>query len=171
MTVVHTPVVSPLYLTLVPSELVLLLQRLLGDVRPAQPAPLGRSGITAMDFTAEFASGQSVPEFAGTAGHRTSGLDCCVVFLVWKNVSWGHQMSYTGRYVSLLAAGMEGREGRERICYDLSSCDGGAPPGGKRRLIRGGGSAARISNGTGPRTLVVVVRHGSMLPGINPIHG
>ena len=60
-------------------------------------------------------------------------------------------MSHIGHYVPLLAARMEGREGRERICYDLSSCDGGVPPGGKRQLIRGGGSAARFSNGTGPQ--------------------
>ena len=60
-------------------------------------------------------------------------------------------MSYTGCVVSFLAAGMESREGRERIHYDLSPCDSGASPGGKRRLIWGGGSAARISNETGPQ--------------------
>ena len=45
-----TPLVSPPDLTPVPSELVLLLQRLLGDVRPVEPAPPGRSGITAMEI-------------------------------------------------------------------------------------------------------------------------
>ena len=102
---------------------------------PAREVGNHRNG----DFTAEFASGQDV----GT------GLLRCVSRV--ENGSWGHPMSYTGRYVSLLAAGMEGREGRERICYDLSSCGGRAPPGGKWQLIWGGGSAARISNGTGPQ--------------------
>ena len=41
---------------------------------------------------------------------------------------------------------MEGREGRPQLHYDLSSCGSGASPGGKRRLIRGGGSTAWISN-------------------------
>ena len=45
-----TPVVSPPDLTPVPSELVPLLQRLLGDARPAQSAPPGKSGITAMEI-------------------------------------------------------------------------------------------------------------------------
>ena len=40
---------------------------------------------------------------------------------------------------------------RERIHYDLSSCGSGTSPGSKRQLIRGWGSAARISNGTGPQ--------------------
>ena len=60
-------------------------------------------------------------------------------------------MSCAGCVVSFLAAGMEGGEGGERIRYDLSPCGSGALPGGKRRLIRGGGSATRISNGTGPQ--------------------
>ena len=47
--------------------------------------------------------------------------------------------------VSFLGAEMESGEGREQLFYDLSPC-----VGGKRRLIRGGGSAARISIGTGP---------------------
>ena len=76
-------------------------------------------------------------------------------------------MSYTGRYVSLLAAGMEGREGRERICYDLSSCGGGAPPGRKRRLIRGGGGGGQpVTSQTGMVTVGVTVLAdaGSKLP-------
>ena len=100
------------------------------------------------DLTAELTSGQSAPEFLDTAGCRTPGLDCCVVSFVWENGSWGYQMSHIGQYIPLLAAGMEGRDGRERICYDLPSCGGRAPLGGKRQLIWGGGSTSRISNGT-----------------------
>ena len=145
-----TPVVQPPDLTPVPSELALLLQQLLGYARPAQPAPSGKSGITVME-TLLLNLLPVRPESLCTAGCRKPGLDCCVVFFVWKPGPWGHQMSHIGHYVPLLAAGMEGREGREQICYDLPSCSGGAPLGGKRRLIRGGGSASRISNGTGPQ--------------------
>ena len=73
------------------------------------------------------------------------------MFLVWQNRPWGDPMSCTGCVVSFLAIGMEGGEGGERIHYDLSQCGSGASPGGKRRLIRGGGSAAQTSNGTGPQ--------------------
>ena len=41
---------------------------------------------------------------------------------------------------------MDGREGGRRLCDDLTPTGCGTSPGGKRRLIRGGGSAARISN-------------------------
>ena len=128
--------------TPVPLELEQLLHRLLGGGgggRTVQPAPPAKTGITAMET--KFASCRP----------RTPGLDCSSMFLVWKNRSWGDPMSCTGCVVSFLAAGMEGGEGREQIHYDLSPCGSGEPPGGKRRMIRGGGSAARISNGTGPQ--------------------
>ena len=44
-----TLVVSPPDITPVPSQLVLLLQRRLGDAQPSQPAPPGKLGITAME--------------------------------------------------------------------------------------------------------------------------
>ena len=75
----------------------------------------------------------------------------CVVFLVRHTGSWGLPMSHLRCYLSFPAAGMEGREDGERLCYAFSSGDGGVPPGGKRQLIRGGGSTARISNGTRPQ--------------------
>ena len=90
------------------------------------------------NFAAEFASRESVTGFSDTAGPWTSGLGYGVVFLVC------HNKSCAGCVVSILAAGMEGGEH-----YDFSLCGSGASPGGKRRLIRGGGSAAQISNGTG----------------------
>ena len=68
------------------------------------------------DIAAKFASHQSIPEFANTTGPRMPGLDCGALFLVWKNRSWGDPMSYTGCVISFLAARMENREGRERVC-------------------------------------------------------
>ena len=44
-----TPVVSPPKVTPIPSELELLIQRLIGNDRPVQPAPMGRSGFTDME--------------------------------------------------------------------------------------------------------------------------
>ena len=43
------------------------------------------------------------------------------------------------------------REGGRKLCYDIPPCEGGAEPGGKRRLIRGTGSTTRIRNGTRPK--------------------
>ena len=45
----------------------------------------------------------------------------------------------------------KGGEGRQWLCYDLPSGGSGTSPGGKRRLIRGGGSTARISNDVRPQ--------------------
>ena len=45
---------------------------------------------------------------------------------------WGAPMSCAGCVMSFLDAGMEGGEGGERICYDLSPCGSRASPGGKR---------------------------------------
>ena len=43
------PVVSPPKVTPIPSELELLIQRLIGNDRPVQPAPTGRSSSTDME--------------------------------------------------------------------------------------------------------------------------
>ena len=116
-----TPAVSPPDLTPVPSELVLFVTATSGGCTASTACPAREVGNHRNgDFTAEFASGKSVPKFVGATAHKMSGLDYCAVFLVWKNGSWGHPMSNTGRCVSILAAGLEGREGREWICYDLS---------------------------------------------------
>ena len=42
---------------------------------------------------------------------------------------------------------MDGGEGWRQLCHDLTSSGSRTSLGGKRRLIRGGGSAAQISNG------------------------
>ena len=73
------------------------------------------------------------------------------MFLMRHAGSWGLPMSHIRHYLSILAARIEGREGGERLCYVLSSDDGGVPLGGKRRLIQGGGSTAQVSNGTRPQ--------------------
>ena len=46
---------------------------------------------------------------------------------------------------------MEGREHWRRFCYAVTQDSGRATLDGKRRLIRGGGSIARISNDYGPQ--------------------
>ena len=123
------------------------------------------------NFAAKFASRESVPGFSDTAGPQTSGLGYGAGFLVWQNRSWGDPMSCAGCVISFLAAGMEGGEGGERIRYDLSlsPCGSGALLGRKRRLIRGGGSAAWISNGTRPQDPGGgEARRGSLLPGTWP---
>ena len=44
-----TPAVSPPKATPIPSEFELLIQRLMGNDRPVQPGPTGRSGFTEME--------------------------------------------------------------------------------------------------------------------------
>ena len=46
---------------------------------------------------------------------------------------------------------MDGGEGWRQLCHELTPSGSGTSLGGKRRLIRGGGSAARISNGIRPQ--------------------
>ena len=46
---------------------------------------------------------------------------------------------------------MEGRERWQRLCYAVTPDSGRTTPDGKRQLIRGGGSIARISNDYGPQ--------------------
>ena len=52
--------------------------------------------------------------------------------------------------IPLHVAGMVGGECGRHLHNDLATCGSGRPPGGKRQLIREGGSAARISNELGP---------------------
>ena len=46
---------------------------------------------------------------------------------------------------------MADRKDVGRICEDTTASDNGPPAGGKRRLIREGGSASRVSNHARPR--------------------
>ena len=134
-----TPVVLPPDPTSVPSELQRLLQRLLGDAQPAQPVSSGKLGVTAIKTLLQNVLPVSPPPSSRTQPDaRRRDWTAVFFFCVWANGSWGHQMSHIGHYVTLLAAGMEGGESRDLICYDISSCAGGAPLGGKRWLIRGG---------------------------------
>ena len=55
------------------------------------------------------------------------------------------------RNISIYVARMDGGEDGRQLRHELAPNDRGASPGGKRNLIRGGGSAARISNGTRPQ--------------------
>ena len=57
------------------------------------------------------------------------------------------------RGVPVYVAGLDGGEGRPWLCHDLPSGGSGTSPGGKRRLIRGGGgeSTAQISNDVRPQ--------------------
>ena len=60
-------------------------------------------------------------------------------------------MTRTERDIFFYVAGMDGREGGRQLCNDLTPSGNRTSPGGKGRLIRGGGSAARISNGIRPQ--------------------
>ena len=79
-----TPVLSPPKVTPIPSELELLIHRLIGNDRPVQPAPIGevrfyRHGSVLIQ---KFASGRAVYVGAATPGARTPRLVVCGVFLV-----------------------------------------------------------------------------------------
>ena len=60
-------------------------------------------------------------------------------------------MSRTERDIPFYAAGMVSGENGRQLCIDLTPSGRRTSLGGKRRLIRGGGSAAQISNGTRPQ--------------------
>ena len=66
-------------------------------------------------------------------------------------MSWHDAMSGIERDVPVYVAGMEGGEGRPWLCDDLPSGGSGASLSRKRRLIRGGGSTAQISNDVRPQ--------------------
>ena len=104
-----------------------------------KPAPPVKTGITAIETLLQ----NLLP---------VSPAQCIRIGLRWCVSRVANQvMSCTECGISIYVEGMEGGEGGTRICYDFFSRDSGSSPGGKRRLIWGGGSAARISNGTGPQ--------------------
>ena len=144
-----TPVVSPPKVAPIPSELELLIQRLIGNDRPVQPAPTGRSSFTDMEVLIQ----NLVPVGPSTLEQtpRDPGLVVGGVFLVWQAGSCGLSVSHSGCYVSFFAAGMAGGKGGRRFCHAVTPDAGRATPDGKRRLIRGRGSIARISNYLGPQ--------------------
>ena len=51
----------------------------------------------------------------------------------------------------IYVTGKDAGESGQKLCYDLAPLGSGTSPGGIRNLIRGGGSAARIRNGTRPQ--------------------
>ena len=73
------------------------------------------------------------------------------MFLVWQAGSCGLSVSRSGCYASFFVAGMAGGKGGRQFCHAVTPDAGRATPDGKRRLIRGGGSIARISNDLGPQ--------------------
>ena len=131
-----TPVVSPPKVAPIPSELELLIQRLMGNDRSVQPAPTGKSG----SIDAEFTPGRGVYVGAATSGARKPGLVVCSVFLVWQTRSCGLSVPRSGCYVSFFATAMAGGEGGRWFCHAVTPDAGRATPNGKRRLIRGWGS-------------------------------
>ena len=86
---------------------------------------------------------------ADSAEHLASGLVFGV--FVWQVRSWRDAVPGIERGIPVYVAGLEGREGRPWLCYDLPSGGSRASLGGKRRLLRGGGSTARISNDVKPQ--------------------
>ena len=113
-----TPVVSPPKVTQIPSELELLMQRLIGNDRPVQRAPSKKIRFYRHgSIDTEFASGRVVYVGAATPGARTLGLVGCGV---WQAVSCGLSVSRSGCYISFFAAGMAGGKGGRRFCHAVT---------------------------------------------------
>ena len=116
------PVVSPPKATPIPSELELLIQHLMGNDRPVQPAPTRRSGFTDMEVLIQNLLPVEPP--AREQPTRESGLVDCGVFLVWQTRSLGIPVSRSGCYVSFSVTGMAGREGGRLLCYAVTPDSG-----------------------------------------------
>ena len=141
-----TPVGSSPDVT-IPSELELLLQRLLGDDWPVQPGRQESRESLKWKFYCRICFRSVHLQLSGHPRIRHVGTG-----QLWCVSRAAHWVMGASRCPTLdVAAGMEGREGGERLCYAFSSGAGGALSGGKRRLIWGGGSTAWVSNGTRPQ--------------------
>ena len=79
-------------------------------------------------------------------------------------------MSQTERDISFFVARMDSREDGRPLCNDLTQSGRGTSPGGKRRLIRGGGQPPGSVMEFDPRT-PVVVRCSSRPSGMWPWRG
>ena len=131
-----TPVVSPPKATPIPSELQLLMQHLMGNDRPVQPAPTRRSCFTDMDVLIQNLLPVTPP--AREQPTRESGRrdwSTVVCFSCGKPGHAASPVSRFGCYVSFSATGMAGREGGRRFCYAVTPDSGQTTPDGKRRLI------------------------------------
>ena len=120
-----TPVVSPPKVTPIPSELEFLIQRLIGNDRPVQPAPMGRSNFTDMEVLIQNLLPVRCLRWSGHPGGPDAGtgrLWC--VFLMWQARSCGLSVSRSGCYVSFLAAGMAGGKGGRRFCHAVAPDSG-----------------------------------------------
>ena len=104
-----------------------------------QPAPPGKTGITAMETLLQNLLPVSPSSNSGT--QQGPGCWDWTAVLCFSCGKTGHGATRCPTldvsFLSFLAVRMEGGEGRERIRDVLSSCGSGAPPG--------------ISNGTGPQ--------------------
>ena len=114
-------VVSPPKFTPIPSELELLIQRLIGNDRPVQPTSTGRSSFTYMEVLIHnlLPVGPSTLGVA-TPGARMLGLVGCGVFLVWQAGSCGLSVSRSGCYTSFVSARMAGGKGGRRFCHAVT---------------------------------------------------
>ena len=77
---------------------------------------------------------------------NTMGLDYDGVLFVWQTGPRSKQEPTFGRNIPLHVAGMVGGKGGRTIYDGFAKGSRRASLVGKRRLIRGGGTAARISN-------------------------
>ena len=73
------------------------------------------------------------------------------MFLLWQVGTRSGPVPRIELDMSAYFAGMDGGESGRQLCDSLAPGGSGTLPGGKRRLIRGGGSASRISNGLRPQ--------------------
>ena len=89
--------------------------------------------------------------YGDTDSDTLQGPDYSGVIFLWQGGTRSEPVLRNERDIAIYVAGMVGGEGGRQIRYDIPPSGSGASPGGIRKLIRGGGSAARISNRTLPQ--------------------
>ena len=92
------------------------------------------------------ASGNTSSSLEVAPGSHSQGLDYDCVFFLWQIGPRGGPVPRFGRDIPVHVAGMVSGEGGWQLHTNLAQRHSGTHPGRKRQLIRGGGSAARISN-------------------------
>ena len=92
------------------------------------------------------ASGNAGSGHAVATESGSQGLDYDSVFFLWQTGPRGGQVPGIGLNIPVYVIGMVDGEGGRQLHDDVATHRSGMPPGGKRRLIWGGGSAAWINN-------------------------